>query len=461
MPKRSKLTARNLRDLPPSELFKEQFTRDPHHHGFAVGGRAAALEALQQIDPIAYGRDRSKLDGHISRLSPYLRYGVLTLGEVRDAALERVPTPSRAWKFVNELSWRDYFQRVYAAIGDGIWENLEPYKTGLAHTAYTEDFPADIAGASTGAACIDAWSTDLQTNGYLHNHVRMWLSSYIIHHRRVAWQSGARWFLAHLLDGDPASNNLSWQWVASTWRAYPYLWNRGNLVKYAGERYCGSCPLRDNDCPFDATYKALAERLFPAKGAAAGESGWLEADRLAAVPWEPPPTPTPLEDAVVWVHGDRLSLLNEALTAYPKRPAIFVWDDELLAEWQISAKRLQFLHECVADLPVQVTRGQIAAQLIEFARANDSRTVATTTSPSPRFAVIVRDLEAAGLTVQQFSPAVFGRSLTPLDLRVHAAYWGQVRASAFGREPELAKPKRAKPRAKKTAEKAVKPVSTR
>jgi deoxyribodipyrimidine photo-lyase len=459
MPRRSRLGSQNLRDIPPSELFQEPFKRDLNHHGFAVGGRGAALEALAVIDPLAYGRDRSTLDGSVSRLSPYLRYGVLTLSEVRDAALKRVPTPSRAWKFINELSWRDYFQRVYGVIADGIWENLEPYKTGLTHTDYSQDFPTDIAAASTGANCIDAWSTDLQATGYLHNHVRMWLSSYIIHHRRVAWQSGARWFLMHLLDGDPASNNLSWQWVASTWRAYPYLWNRRNLVKYAGERYCETCPLREGGCPFDATYKALSERLFPDKGAAAGERGWLEQDRLAAVPWEPPPVSAPVSDAVVWVHGDRLSPLNEALVAYRERPAIFVWDDDLLAEWAISAKRLTFLHECVADLPVQVTRGKVAAQLIAFAKENGTQTIATASSPSPRFVAIVRDLEGAGLTVQQFSEPVFARSLTPLDLRIHAAYWGQVRASAFGREPGPPKPKHAKPRAKKKVKKAAKPAA--
>ncbi|MGY2897386.1 hypothetical protein ACVWZX_005436 [Deinococcus sp. UYEF24] len=62
----------------------------------------------------------------------------------------------------------------------------------------------------------------------------MWLASYVVHHRRVWWQAGASWFITHLLDGDPSSNNLGWQWVASTWREYPYLWNRGNLLKYAG-----------------------------------------------------------------------------------------------------------------------------------------------------------------------------------------------------------------------------------
>ncbi|TSA79411.1 deoxyribodipyrimidine photolyase [Deinococcus detaillensis] len=449
MPKPPAPLPASLRDTPPAELFPDIFAQDLPHRGFARGGRAAALGALAAIDPVSYGRDRSYLDGHVTRLSPYLRHGVLTLAEVRDAALTHAPdtAPSQVWKYVNELSWRDYSVRVYAEVGDLIWQDFEPYKTGLPASTYSREFPADIKDGATGAACIDAWSRELRQTGYLHNHVRMWLASYVVHHRRVWWQGGAAWFLTHLLDGDPSSNNLGWQWVASTWRAYPYLWNRGALVKYAGDRYCASCPLADAGCPFDATYTALSERLFEDKEAAPGESSHLEPTRLEAVLWEPPLTPEVIPGAVVWVHGDRLSPTNEALTAYPKGPAMFVWDDALLKEWEISAKRQTFIHECVQELPVHVLRGDVAAEVIRFARAHGASTVATTPSPSPRFRAIVTALEGAGLTVQHWPEPVFGESLTPLDLRIHGEYWRQISASAFGKDPAPPKPKR--PRAKK------------
>ena len=76
----------SLQGVPAARLFPEVFACDPHHQGFARGGRIVAQDALGQIDPVTYGRDRSQLDGHVSRLSPYLRHGVLTLSEVRDAA---------------------------------------------------------------------------------------------------------------------------------------------------------------------------------------------------------------------------------------------------------------------------------------------------------------------------------------------------------------------------------------
>lgn len=146
MPKPAAPLPQSLRDVPVAELFPDVFARDPHHHGFAPGGRDAALEALAGIEPVDYGRDRSYLDGHVSRLSPYIRHGVLTLAEVRDTALTHAPdtAPSRVWKYVNELSWRDYSVRVYAEVGGLIWQDFEPYKTGLPASAYSHDFPDDI-----------------------------------------------------------------------------------------------------------------------------------------------------------------------------------------------------------------------------------------------------------------------------------------------------------------------------
>jgi deoxyribodipyrimidine photo-lyase len=223
------------------------------------GGRAAALRQLAAIQPAAYARSRNFLSGAVSRLSPYLRHGVLSLAEVRRHARSLVNTPIDTAKFINELAWRDYWRRLYANWGDAVWVDREPVKTGLPPSAYRSDLPADIPAAATGLACMDAFSRELQSTGYVHNHARMWLAAYIIHWRRVAWQAGARWFLTHLLDGDPASNNLSFQWVASTFSHKPYFFNRENLSKYTADRYCRECLAA---CPFDAGYNQLSARLF-------------------------------------------------------------------------------------------------------------------------------------------------------------------------------------------------------
>jgi deoxyribodipyrimidine photo-lyase len=227
------------------------------------GGRAAALERLRAIDTRRYAATRNMLSGSVSRLSAYVRHGALSLAEVRDAAVQRAAFPHEVERFVNELAWRDYWQRVYAALGDGVWEDQEPYKTGFDADDYADALPDDVSEGTTGLACMDAFSAQLRETGYLHNHARMWVAAYIVHWRRVKWQAGAAWFLEHLLDGDPASNNLSWQWVASTFSAKPYFFNRENLERYSEGVFCAHCPLNRAGCPFAGSYERIEARLFP------------------------------------------------------------------------------------------------------------------------------------------------------------------------------------------------------
>ena len=237
-----------------ADYLREQFPNltAQEHLGFARGGREAALEQLHSADLQSYARTRNRLDGDVTRLSPFIRHGVLTLAEVRDYAVEQ----NAPEKFVNELGWRDFFQRNYDEMGNGIWDDREAYKTGFSADDYANELPDDIRNGETGTI-MDVFARELIETGYLHNHVRMWLAAYIIHWRRVKWQAGARWFLEHLLDGDPASNNLSWQWVASTFSHKPYYYNADNLRKFAPH-------LRgENMKPFEGSYDQIAARLFP------------------------------------------------------------------------------------------------------------------------------------------------------------------------------------------------------
>ncbi len=232
------------------------------HISIISGGRKAAQQALEKVDPIAYAKTRNFLTGDITKLSPYIRHGVLSLREIREYILQRVKNPDDADKLINELAWRDYWQRLYIKLGNGIWENQEEYKTGYKTTNYAPQLPADISNGTTGLFCIDKFSQELQQTGYLHNHVRMWLAAYIIHWRHIQWQAGAKWFLQHLLDGDPASNNMSWQWVASTFSHKPYFFSRENLERYTKGVYCRQCPLF-GQCDFEGSYEHIEQRLFP------------------------------------------------------------------------------------------------------------------------------------------------------------------------------------------------------
>lgn len=232
------------------------------------GGRVAAEKALTAINPAAYAATRNFLDGAVTRLSPYIRQGILSLDEVRNHALSIEPDQKKVEKFVQELAWRDYWQRVYAAHPERIWNDVEAYKTGFDASEYETDLPDDISTGQTGVACIDHFIGTMLETGYLHNHARMYVASYVVHWRRIRWQAGARWFLQNLLDGDPASNNLSWQWVASTFSNKPYIFNLENVAKYTGHEV--NTRFADNRV-LGYSYEQLNELLFPNLAHMAGD----------------------------------------------------------------------------------------------------------------------------------------------------------------------------------------------
>jgi deoxyribodipyrimidine photo-lyase len=221
-----------------------------------VGGRKAALERLQTFQLEKYGKSRNFLDGEVSQLSPYISRGCLDLEEVRQWALQQSQSNS-VERFISELAWRAFFHLVYDEEGDRILQDMEkPRVPMLQHQA---TLPADIANAETGLPSIDTFIRMLKQTGYLHNHARMYLASYVVHFRRVSWRTGADWMYGLLIDGDLASNHLSWQWVASTFSNKPYIFNRENLERYAGSVLPGDPHQGD---PFDYSYEELADRLF-------------------------------------------------------------------------------------------------------------------------------------------------------------------------------------------------------
>ena len=107
------------------------------------GGRAAAEAALAAVDPVGYGHSRNYLDGAVTRLSPYIRHGIVSLNELRNLALER-GDPKAVEKFIQELGWRDFWQRIYAQNPDWLWHDIEPYKTGFDASDYADTLPETL-----------------------------------------------------------------------------------------------------------------------------------------------------------------------------------------------------------------------------------------------------------------------------------------------------------------------------
>ncbi|GAB4110741.1 MAG: hypothetical protein Fur005_00560 [Roseiflexaceae bacterium] len=144
-------------------------------------------------------------------------------------------------------------------------------------------------------------------------------------------------------------------------------------------------------------------------------------------------TPTNQQPVVVWVHGDCLSPYHPALQAYPDALAIFVFDDELLRKWKISLKRITFLYECLLELPVVIRRGDVAAEVIAFARSQQASRVITSESVSPRFGEIATRIKREiPLTILPVEP--FVQMDGHLDLKRFSRYWQAVEPHVFGQK---------------------------
>jgi deoxyribodipyrimidine photo-lyase len=403
--------------------FPKATSRDSHIP-ITMGGRVAAEETLKKIKPAQYAKTRNYLDGDVTYLSPYLRHGVLSLAEVREYALT-LASASAAGKFVSELGWRDYWQRVYGVLGNSIWANVESYKTGFAEFDYTKELPNDIQNADTNSPCINRMIRDLYETGYLHNRLRMYLAAYVVHWRRVRWQAGASWFLEHLLDGDPASNNLSWQWVASTFSSKPYIFNQSNMDQYL-EKYAG-CGHKNPE--FMGSYEQIAARLFPNGQGSNGEPSPLK-KKLAKVTFANHTPIVDVKNPVIWIHGDNLNPHNPALTQYPDAPVIWVWDEALLDDYNITLKRILFMYECLLETPAMIRRGNVYAELMQFVEEHNADGIVAMDSPSPRFAGLVRTLEKQ-TSVKIMHERPFVDYDGPYDLRRFSRYWRVAQDYAF------------------------------
>ena len=245
-----------------------------HHE---TPARRTGLERLNEFAPLMgaqYAHRRNIDPGeearpNVSQLSPFLRHRLISEEEAVSAALT-VHGGEQATKFIQEICWRTYFKgwlehhpsvwSDYVSDRDAQFQALKKDK-GL-----RADYEAAIEGRA-GIDGFDHWAGELTETGYLHNHARMYLAAYIVHWRRVSWQAGARWFLEHLIDADPASNNLSWQWVASTFSNKPYIFNLDNVAKYSGHEI--NTRMSDNRV-LAYSYERLGELLFPNLGAPHG-----------------------------------------------------------------------------------------------------------------------------------------------------------------------------------------------
>ena len=321
----------------------------------------AARARISAVRPAAYARTRNALDGAVSGLSPYITHGFVTLADVLAGVAARHALDVQH-KFVYELGWRDYFRHVWQHRGDAILSSL--HEGLLPDDAYAREVPADIRQAGTGVPVVDEAVRALYATGLLHNHARMWLASYVVHVRKVHWRAGADWLYAHLLDGDLASNHLSWQWVAGTGSTKPYLFNADNVARYAPADW--HSPGSVIDTSYEALDRMARQPIRQGRGAFATQD-------CSASPIEPPlgsdppdalglkaPDAAAVAGRHVWlVHPWSLGEPTAGLPAETLVIGIFVADFHRARPW--SERRWNFVGRRMADLCNEAWHGDAAA----------------------------------------------------------------------------------------------------
>ncbi len=370
------------------------------------GGRQEAQKRIHTIDVEAYARNRHFLNGSVSRLSAYFRHGCITLKEAADHV--RARQGALAETFVCELAWRDYWRRVWYQLGDGIFSDIEDPKVMLGDKL----MPDFIRQGITGLPCMDGIIRSLTLDGYVHNHARMWFAAYVVHWLKVDWRDAADWFENHLLDGDKASNHLSWQWVASLFSSKPYYFNKENLSRFTGAKYCATCKVT---CPFDASYEQLQERLF-----ANGQPQPAKAHRVIM----PERISLSSHRAVaIFVHDEMLSAAHPLLRK--SMPKIFVFDDFMHGKWPL--KRLQFVADCLSELQeVEVWIGDTGTILKERGVGQ----VFTQDTPNRQVKALLEPFNTQWMPEVKFAETIVSEK----RLKRFSRYWEKVGVELFGEQ---------------------------
>lgn len=221
-PKRIEMPAKARHGRVPSlaSLGLEQEVAEPAPGGESPG-RARLAEFLDgAVRDYDSGRDQAGASAS-SRLSPYLRFGCLSPRAVEallpggtsaaaQAAEAKGPEALR-----RQLCWRDFYQHVLVHHPDNARQEFQPrYRGTLTWAGDDADFTAWTEGR-TGFPLVDAGMRQLRREGWMHNRVRLLAGSFLTKDLGIDWRRGEGWFMRLLLDGDQASNNGNWQWIAS------------------------------------------------------------------------------------------------------------------------------------------------------------------------------------------------------------------------------------------------------
>ena len=334
----------------------------------ARGGQQAADAALQAYDVKGYARRRNNVWPASTRgssmLSPYIRHGLLTLPEVWDHVASG--PPDDVAKFRDELRWQEYARHLYARVGTASRRSLR-YEAPERNAAGAQTNPWD-----SDAVCLQSAWSELVSEGWLTNQTRMWLASHWNVREGLGWRDGEDLMYRHLLDGSRAANRLGWQWTVGALTGKAYGFSRWQVEKRA-PGLCATCPL-ERRCPI-ADWPPTAER------AALGHTDpRLRRDDDPQATAGPATVAKSAEPQAIWITAESLSDRDPATAAYPELPVVFVFDEPLLARLRLSARRLVFLAQSLADL---ATRREVQLWRGDPVEVLQGRSLAATFTPVP------------------------------------------------------------------------------
>jgi deoxyribodipyrimidine photo-lyase len=209
----------------------------------------ALLEQIKAYHPGKYNATRNYTNGAVTSWSPYISRGLLSPVLVMEQLKSKYH--QQEWiGFMQQMAWREYFQRVWQQKGNLILEDLKSAQSKV----ILASLPNPINAGNTGIQALDQAIHHLYAHGMMHNHVRMYISMLHSNIFKAAWLPGAKWMYANLLDHDPAANFLSWQWVAGTFSSKQYIANQENINKYTSTKQVGTF--------LDTEYEYLQTSIF-------------------------------------------------------------------------------------------------------------------------------------------------------------------------------------------------------
>jgi len=350
-----------------------------------TGGQTEASRRLNDVDITGYAKTRSAVwppdDRGATKLSPYIRHGLLDLPTVHDHPNVADSNSYDRFRFRGELLWQDYSRHWYAAFGTatrrGVTYEPQPGKTAAkwSHEPWWREM-----------RCVDATLDELRTDGWMVNQTRMWLASQWAVRAGADWRDGDDAMFRHLLDGSRAANRQGWQWTVGGTRSRSYGFSRRQVQKRS-PHFCDECSLSES-CPI---------------GGYPGSVSGPIVDTAMRLDLFGPGTPTqpslfdtddsverPIPEAV-WLTAESLGDADPALAAYPDLPAHFVFDEPLLSHLRLDAKRLVFITEVLAELATRRDLHVWRGRPVDFV---PSMPLAVTHAPVPGFARITAEVHS-------------------------------------------------------------------